>query len=145
MIKCCNCKEIFETEDDLSDIVEKTELIDGKWHATDRFILQGLVPEDTKTVRYEVFKGCPNCMGDRYLKDLSNKVLKVKRKQFKDGLLKFRIDSTYLESVGRNPSVKIMRKYWGEDAYCIRCGSYLYNVSEEIYDYFKEHNSGSND
>ena len=57
MIKCCNCKEIFETEDDLSDIVEKTELIDGEWHAIDRFILQGLVPEDTKTVRYEVFKG----------------------------------------------------------------------------------------
>ena len=42
------------------------------------------------------------------------KVLKVKRKQFEDGLLKFRIDSTYLESVGRNPSVKEMRKHWGK-------------------------------
>ena len=70
MIKCCNCKEIFETEDDLSDIVEKTELIDGKWHATDRFILQGLVPRDTETVRYAVFKGCPNCMGDEYLMEI---------------------------------------------------------------------------
>ncbi len=65
------------------------------------------------------------------------KVLKVKRKQFEDGLLKFRIDSTYLESVGRNPSVKEMRKHWGEDACCIRCGSYLYRASEEIYNYFK--------
>lgn len=54
---------------------------------------------------------------------LNNKVLKVKRKQFEDGLLKFRIDSTYLESIGRNPSVKIMRKHWGEDAYCIRIKS----------------------
>lgn len=140
MIKCCNCKEVFETENDLSDIVEKQELINGEWQTTDRFILQGFVPEDTETVRYEVFKGCPNCMGDECLMTLSNKVLKVKRKQFEDGLLKFRIDSTYLKSVGRNPSVKIMRKYWGEDAYCIRCGSYLYNVEEEIYDYFKENN-----
>lgn len=67
MIKCCNCEEIFETENDLSYIVEKTELIDGECHSTDRFVLQGPVPEDTKTVRYEVFKGCPNCMGDEYL------------------------------------------------------------------------------
>ena len=70
MIKCCNCEEIFETEDDLSYIVEKTELIDGEWHSTDRFVLQGPVPEDTKTVRYEVFKGCPNCMGDEYLMEI---------------------------------------------------------------------------
>ena len=109
MIKYCNCEEIFDTEGDLSDIVEKAELINGEWQATDRMTL-------------------------------SNKVLKVKRKQFEDGLLKFRTDSTHLESVGRNPSAKEMRKYWGEDAYCIRCGSYLYNVSEEIYDYFKENN-----
>ena len=67
MIKCCNCEEIFETENDLSYIVEKAELIDGEWHSTDRFAMQGPVPEDTKTVRYEVFKGCPNCMGDEYL------------------------------------------------------------------------------
>ena len=76
----------------------------------------------------------------RFYMTLNNKVLKVKRKQFEDGLLKFRTDSTHLESVGRNPSAKEMRKHWGEDAYCIRCGSYLYNVSEEIYDYFKENN-----
>lgn len=137
MIKCCNCERLFEIERDLSLIIEKQELIDGEWHATDRFVCQGAIPEDTKTVRYEVFKGCPECLSDEYLMTLDNKVLKVKRKQFEDGLLKFRIDSTYFESVGRNPSVKEMRKYWGEDAYCIRCGSYLYNVSEEIYNYFK--------
>lgn len=70
MIKCCNCEEVFETENDLSYIVEKAELINGKWHSTDRLILQGPVPEDTKTVRYEVFKGCPNCMGDEYLMEI---------------------------------------------------------------------------
>ena len=67
MIKCCNCEKVFKTENDLSYIVEQFELIDGEWHSTDRFILQGFVPEDTKTVRYEIFKGCPNCMGDEYL------------------------------------------------------------------------------
>ena len=70
MIKCNNCEEFFETENDLSAIVEKQEFINGEWHSTDRFILQGPIPEDTKTVRYEVFKGCPNCMGDEYLMDL---------------------------------------------------------------------------
>lgn len=69
MIKCLNCEEIFETEDDLSNIVEESELINGEWQTTDRFILQGPIPEDTKTTRYEVFKGCPNCMGDEYLMD----------------------------------------------------------------------------
>ena len=56
MIKCCNCEEIFETENDLSTIVEVQELVDGEWQSTDRFVLQGPVPEDTKTVRYAVFK-----------------------------------------------------------------------------------------
>lgn len=69
MIKCTNCEEIFETENDLSTIVEKQELIDGEWRSTDRFILQGPIPEDTETTRYEVFEGCPNCMGDEYLTD----------------------------------------------------------------------------
>lgn len=71
MIKCCNCEKVFETENGLSYIVEKAELIDGKWHSTDRFSMQGPVPEDTKTVRYEVFKGCPNCMGDEYLMEIN--------------------------------------------------------------------------
>lgn len=70
MIKCTNCEEIFETENDLSTIVEKQELIDGEWHSTDRFILQGPIPEGTKTVRYEFFMGCPNCMSDEYLMDV---------------------------------------------------------------------------
>ena len=51
MIKCCNCEEIFETEDDLSYIVEKTELIDGEWQSTDRFVLQGPVPEEVRQER----------------------------------------------------------------------------------------------
>ena len=70
MIKCCNCEKSFETENDLSYIVEKAELIGSEWHSTDRLILQGSVPENTKTVRYEVFRGCPNCMGDEYLMEI---------------------------------------------------------------------------
>lgn len=70
MIKCCNCEEIFETEKDLSTIVEVQELVEGDWLTTDRFIAQGAIPEDTKTVRYTVFKGCPNCMGDEYLMEI---------------------------------------------------------------------------
>lgn len=70
MIKCTNCERVFETERDLSLIVEKQELIDGEWHATDRFVYQGVVPEDTETTRYEVFKGCPECLGDENLMDL---------------------------------------------------------------------------
>lgn len=71
MIKCCNCEEIFETENDLSTIVEVQELVDGEWLTTDRFIAQGPIPEDTETVRYAVFKGCPNCMGDEYLMEIN--------------------------------------------------------------------------
>lgn len=70
MIKCCNCERLFETERDLSLIVEKQELIDGEWHAIDRFVYQRLIPKDTETVRYETFKGCPECLGDEYLMDL---------------------------------------------------------------------------
>lgn len=70
MIKCCNCEEIFETEGDLSDIVGEAELINGEWHLTDRFILQGPIPEDTEVVRYEFFTGCPNCLSDEYLIDV---------------------------------------------------------------------------
>ena len=71
MVKCCNCEEIFETEEDLSTIVEVQELVEGDWLTTDRFIAQSPIPEDTKTVRYEVFKGCPNCMGDEYLAEIN--------------------------------------------------------------------------
>lgn len=75
MIKCCNCEKVFETENDLSYIVEKPNLSTANgtrptWHSTDRFAMQGPVPEDTKTVRYEVFKGCPNCIGDEYLMEI---------------------------------------------------------------------------
>lgn len=70
MIKCTNCEKLFETERDLSLIIEKQELIDGEWCTTDRFVCQGTVPEDTEMVRYEAFKGCPECLGDECLMDL---------------------------------------------------------------------------
>lgn len=72
MIKCTNCEKLFETERDLSLIIEKQELIDGEWRTTDRFVYQGTVPEDTETMRYEIFKGCPECLGDEYLMDIED-------------------------------------------------------------------------
>ena len=38
MIRCNQCMETFETEEDLSLIVEKSEFYEGNWHTTDRFI-----------------------------------------------------------------------------------------------------------
>ena len=72
MIKCCNCEKEFETENDLSLICEKQELINGFWQATERFITDGNIPEDTGTERYEVFKGCPDCLGDECLMDVKD-------------------------------------------------------------------------
>lgn len=72
MIRCNNCMSTFNTAEDLSLIVEKSEFYDGEWHTTDRFIYN---PEiqlvNTDTERYEIFKGCPNCLGDENLMDLT--------------------------------------------------------------------------
>ena len=72
MIRCNQCMETFETEEDLSLIVEKSEFYKGDWHTTDRFRYD---PEmelrDTETERYEIFKGCPFCLDDAYLMDLT--------------------------------------------------------------------------
>lgn len=40
-------------------------------------------------------------------------------------------------SAGPYPNIAGMKKeYWGEDALCIKCGSYVYLVTEEIYRLF---------
>ena len=71
MIRCNNCMELFENEEDLSLIVEQQEIYDGDWHTTERFIYeQEMDLENTETERYEVFKGCPFCLADEYLMDL---------------------------------------------------------------------------
>lgn len=71
MIRCNQCMETFETEEDLSLIVEQSEFYKGDWHTIDRFRYD---PEmelrDTETERYEIFKGCPFCLADEYLMDL---------------------------------------------------------------------------
>ena len=72
MIKCCNCEKEFENENDLSLICEKQELINGFWQATERFVTDGNIPEDTDTERYEVLKGCPDCLGDECLMDVKD-------------------------------------------------------------------------
>lgn len=41
-------------------------------------------------------------------------------------------------NISSTGSVKGMKKhYWGEDALCIRCGSYIYRVPEHIYNHTK--------
>lgn len=38
-------------------------------------------------------------------------------------------------NAGPNPSISGMKNlYWGEDALCIKCGQYVYKVTQEIYD-----------
>lgn len=38
-------------------------------------------------------------------------------------------------SAGPHPNITGMKKlYWGEDAYCIRCGVYVYKVTKEFYE-----------
>lgn len=71
MIRCNNCMETFETEEDLSLIVEKSEFYEGEWHTTDRFIYSEMELRDTETERYEIFKGCPFCLADEFLMDLT--------------------------------------------------------------------------
>lgn len=38
-------------------------------------------------------------------------------------------------SAGPYPNITGMKKlYWGEDAYCVRCGVYVYKVDKTFYD-----------
>ena len=72
MIRCNQCMETFETEEDLSLIVEKSEFYEGNWHTTDRFIYDPEIElRDTEIETYEIFKGCPFCFADEFLMDLT--------------------------------------------------------------------------
>ena len=73
MIRCNQCMETFETEEDLSLIVEKSEFYEGNWHTTDRFIYDPEIElRDTEIETYEIFKGCPFCLADEFLMDLTS-------------------------------------------------------------------------
>ena len=73
MIRCNNCMEVFDNENDLSIIVEQSELIDGDWHTMDRFKYDiEMDLKDTENIRFEIFKGCPYCLADEYLMDVEN-------------------------------------------------------------------------
>ena len=73
MIKCNNCMEVCDNENNLSLIVEQAELIDDQWHTTDRFTYDSKMDlENTENIRYEIFKGCPYCLADEYLMDVEN-------------------------------------------------------------------------
>lgn len=42
-------------------------------------------------------------------------------------------------NAGPYPNITGMKeKYWGKDAFCVKCGAYVYNVPEEIYNKFAE-------
>ena len=72
MIRCNQCMETFETEEDLSLIVEKSEFYEGNWHTIDRFIYDPEIElRDTEIETYEIFKGCPFCLADEFLMDLT--------------------------------------------------------------------------
>ena len=72
MIRCNQCMETFETEEDLSLIVEKSEFYEGNWHTTDRFIYDPEIElRDTEIETYEILKRCPFCLADEYLMDLT--------------------------------------------------------------------------
>lgn len=66
LLQALGAKKVFKADGTLTKQAEKAydKLVNI------RFAMQGPVPEDTKTVRYEVFKGCPNCMGDEYLMEI---------------------------------------------------------------------------
>ena len=72
MIRCNNCMELFESDEELSLIVNKQEFYDGDWHTTERYIYHpDMNLENTETEFYEVFKGCPFCLADEFLMDIT--------------------------------------------------------------------------
>ena len=71
MIRCNNCMSTFENEEELSQIVEQREFYEGAWHTTDRFIYEPTMDlNETEDKQYEIFRGCPYCLGDEDLMDL---------------------------------------------------------------------------
>ena len=71
MIRCNNCMSEYKSKEDLSRIVEQREFYDGAWHITGRFIYELTMDlEETEDKQYEIFRGCPYCLGDENLMDL---------------------------------------------------------------------------
>lgn len=71
MIRCNNCMSLFKNDEELSRIVEQKEFYNEAWHVTDRFIYEPTMDlTETEDTEYEIFRGCPYCLGDKYLIDL---------------------------------------------------------------------------
>lgn len=71
MIRCNNCMSEYESKEELSQIVEKCELIDGEWYITDVFIYEPTMDlRETEDVKYNFYRGCSYCLGDENLMDL---------------------------------------------------------------------------
>lgn len=46
-------------------------------------------------------------------------------------------------NAGPNPCISGMKeKYWGKDAYCLKCGAYVYNVDVNTYEKAKKYLQG---
>ena len=73
MFQCTNCMETFQSEEELSLIVEVTERDEsGSWHTTDRYpLIMGEPPAVSDNLTFEVFRGCPYCLEDNYLKNIA--------------------------------------------------------------------------
>lgn len=75
MIRCNNCMTVFESESDLSKILEVQEFDDENMpHTIDRQVIEDdYIPINTERHLEEIFLGCPYCTADEYLMDLDEK------------------------------------------------------------------------
>lgn len=73
MIRCNNCMAVFESDEDLTKVViVKERDDDGEWSETHRYQLHcGNLLDETESLRIEIINGCPHCMDDAYLMDLT--------------------------------------------------------------------------
>ena len=66
---------------------------------------------------------------------IQHKTLNVTKEQAE----RLGIDLSIYGNAGPYPCISGMKaKYWGLDAFCVKCGAYVYKVPEEIYNKFKE-------
>lgn len=73
MIRCNNCMATFESEEDLTKTVVVEERDDsGGWSTTHSYPLRcGNLLDETENLRAQVINGCPYCLDDAYLMDIT--------------------------------------------------------------------------
>ena len=74
MIRCNNCMSAFEFDEDLDLIIDiQVHNEAGEWLTYDKHLVEigEAPPIETEDLRFETFRGCPYCLDDAYLMDLS--------------------------------------------------------------------------